>query len=83
MTKPTPFRRRRSREVAAYVLALSARFERMSKSKPWIRRRAQPERLGNHLQRLTQERPVVVFVMENLVADVIDEIDRKRSQFRD
>ncbi len=77
MTKPTPFRPRRSRELAAYVLALSARFERMSKSKPWTRPRAHPERFGNHLQRLTRERPVAVYVMENMVADVIDEIDQR------
>jgi hypothetical protein len=75
MTKLIPFRPRHQRE-AAYILALSARFERVSKTRPWTRPRAQPEKLGNHLQRLTRERPVVVFVMENLVADVIDEIDR-------
>jgi hypothetical protein len=75
MTNLIPFRPRRQREAAAYVLALSARLERSSKSTPWTRPRAQPESLGNHLQRLARERPVVVFVIEKIVADVIDLID--------
>ena len=76
MTKLIPFGPLRYHEVAVYVLALSARLEGFSKTKPWTRPREHPELLGNHLQRLIRHRPAVAFVIENIVADVIEEIDQ-------
>lgn len=77
MAKVIPFRSRRHRhEAAAYWLALSGRYERLSVSKPWLHPR-QPERLGNLLQRLAFARPSVVFVIENLVAEIVAELDRE------
>jgi hypothetical protein len=64
----------RVREAAAYALALSARWSRVSKVKPWLQPR-EPERLGNLLQRLAATRPAVVFVIENLVAEMLRQID--------
>ena len=70
-----PFRTRRNIEAAARsLLILSARFERSGKAKPWLDP-DEPERLGNLLQRLTLERPAVVFVFENLVAEVLRQLD--------
>jgi plasmid stabilization system protein ParE len=70
---PFPSRRRPRHEAAAYVLALSTRCERSS-APP--RRPREPERLGNLLQRLTRKRPAVVFVIEKVVADICDELER-------
>jgi len=64
----------RVREAAAYALALSARWSRVSKAKPW-RQPREPERLGNLLQQLATKRPAVVFVLENLVAEMLRQID--------
>jgi hypothetical protein len=65
----------RVREAAAYALALSARWSRVSKTKPW-RRPRQPERLGNLLQQLADKRPAVVFVIESLVAEMVKQLDQ-------
>jgi hypothetical protein len=74
MPKLIPFVPRRTREAAAYVLALSMRWSRLSKTQPWLHER-EPERLGNLLQRLIDERPAVVFVIESLVAEMVRQID--------
>jgi len=76
MAKVIPFQPRRSRrrEGAAYVLALSARWQRLSVAKPWLHPR-EPERLGNLLQRLALERPALVFVIESLVADIFAQLE--------
>jgi hypothetical protein len=72
MAKLLPFLTRRHRhDAAAYVLALSARYERMSKRQ---RPLDQPESLGNKLQRLTLKRPAIVIVIENLV-DMLEELE--------
>lgn len=62
------------REAAAYALALSARWSRVSKTKPWLRPE-RPEQLGNLLQQLADKRPAVVFVLENLVAEMLRQIE--------
>jgi len=77
MSKLIPFGPLRYREVAVYVLALSGRLEGFSKTKPWTRPRDHPELFGNHMQRLIRHRPVVAFVIENIVAKVIEEIDHE------
>lgn len=75
MAKLIPFRSRRQlREAAAYALALSARWQRLSKTKPWLRP-DQPERLGNLLQQLTAKRPAIVAVIESLVVEMLNQID--------
>lgn len=72
MSKLIPFQRR---SATAYALALTARLERVSKSKPWTRSHVRPERLGNLLQYLTAKRPAVVYVIESMVADIVAQID--------
>ena len=74
MGKVLRFRERRNSDTTAYVLALSARWERTSKTKPWLQRSAHPENLGNLLQCLAQRQPAIVFVIENLVADILDKL---------
>jgi hypothetical protein len=74
MPKLIPFGPRHTREAAAYVLALSRRWSRSSKTKPWLQAR-EPERLGNLLQRLAAKRPAVVFVIENLVAEMLKQLE--------
>jgi hypothetical protein len=73
MAQVIPFPR--ARDAAAYLLALSARWSRVSKEKPWLRPR-EPERLGNLLQQLTVKRPAVVFVIESLVVEMLRQIDQ-------
>jgi hypothetical protein len=76
MAKLIPFRRRRNREAAAYVLALSARLERSKLGSTWTPPADhQPERLGNLLQHLLTKRPALVFVLESIVAEMIALID--------
>lgn len=70
-----PFPPRRRHDTAAYVLALSARWTRVSKTQPWTAPRA-PEHLGNMLQLLTAKRPAIVFVLQNVVAEILAELDR-------
>lgn len=81
LAKVIPFHTRRSREAATYVLALSARWQRISKVKPWLHPRAQPERLGNLLQQLTVQQPAVVFVIEKVVADIVTQLEGTSSKF--
>lgn len=69
-----PFQPRRVHEAAAYALALSARWTRLSRGKPWLPAR-EPERLGNHLQRLAHTRPALVYVIENLVAEIVRQLE--------
>lgn len=68
-----PFRPRRNREAAAYVLALSARLERLNPGKSY--RSEHPERLGNLLQLLIEKRPSVVVAIENLVIEMIAQLE--------
>lgn len=68
-------RRNRSREAAAYVLALSARFERLNPGKSWLRP-AHPERLGNLLQVLIEKRPALVVAVESLVVEMLAQLDQ-------
>jgi hypothetical protein len=67
-------RRNRTREAAAYVLALSKRLERSSHDKSYHH----PEhhaRLGNLLQILIAKRPAVVFVIENIVVEMLAQLN--------
>jgi hypothetical protein len=75
MAKVIPFHvRHGSRDAATYTLALSARWQRLSKTRPWIHPR-QPERLGNLLQRLVRHDPAIVFVIEKVVADIVKQLE--------
>jgi len=74
MAKLIPFRTRRNcQEAAAYWLALSLRYERASKAKPW--RHARPEQLGNLLQQLVAKRPALLVVIESIVVEMLAQIE--------
>ena len=60
--------------TGANVLSLGTRWQRLSKTKPWLQP-AQPERLGNLLQQLTKRRPALVFVIERLVVEILAHLD--------
>lgn len=75
MATVIPFRRRRNREAAAYVRALSARLERLNGASSWNPPAShRPERLGNLLQQLVAKRPAMVFVIESIVVEILAEI---------
>lgn len=74
MAKILPFSAKRAREVATYALTLSARWQRSSKTKPWLPPR-RPERLGNLLQQLAAKRPAVVFVIEIIIVEMLRQLD--------
>ena len=78
MAKLLPFRTRRQQEItyAAYVLALGTRWQRLSPTKPWTRPRDRPEQLGNLLQQLAHDRPATLFVIENLVVEIVAQLER-------
>jgi len=61
--------------VAAYALKLCARWQRSRKGAPWTRPPDHPERLGNLLQRLITKEPELVFVIENIVAEMLDQLE--------
>lgn len=65
---------RHIRQAAAYSLTLSKRLETLSKTKPWLQPE-HPERLGNLLQQLTAKRPAIVFVIGNLVAEMLRQLE--------
>ncbi len=74
LTKLIPFPTRRNREVAAYALALSARYARLNNAKlPPLH----PENLGNMLQVLVTKRPAVVIAIGHIVAEMLAQIDRE------
>lgn len=74
LTNVIPFGTRTQR-AAAYGLSLARRWQRVSKTQPWLQPR-EPERLGNLLQRLTFDHPAAVLVIENLVAEMVAQIDK-------
>lgn len=76
MAKLIPFAPgHRKRDAAAYLLALSVRWQRSSKSRPWLQP-AHPEDLGNLLQQLTASHPGIVFVIGNLVAEMVAQLEK-------
>lgn len=76
MAKLIPFPARRLLRTSALVLNLAASWEITNKPDTWPNRPVPPERLGNMLQRLARKRPAAVLVLENLVADMLEQIDR-------
>lgn len=68
-----PFRQQRYRALAAYALKLSARWSRLNPGASFPP--PHPERLGNLLQRLTDQRPALVLVVENLVVEMLRQLD--------
>jgi hypothetical protein len=77
LSKLIPFRAARYHDAAAYLLALSTRFARTSKAKPWLPPR-DPEHLGNLLQRLARSHPAIVFVIANLVAEILRQVEHPK-----
>jgi hypothetical protein len=75
-TKLIPFPARRVQRFAARLLICSASRERLSPPLMWTDRPVPPEPLGNMLQRLALERPRVVLLLENIVADMLTTIDQ-------
>jgi len=76
MAKLIPFPARRVRRYAERLLILSASRESLSRPEVWTQRPVPSEPLGNMLQRLALQRPAVVLVLENIVADMLDQLDR-------
>lgn len=76
MNKPVPFPSRRVRRFAERLLILSSSRESLSRPVKWANRPVPPEPLGNMLQRLAQRRPATVLLLENIVADMLDQLDR-------
>lgn len=75
MAKLVPFPTRRVRRTAERLLILSVSRERLNKPVAWIDRPPPPEPLGNMLQRLALKRPAAVLVLENLVANMLEQLD--------
>ncbi len=75
MTNPIPFPARRVRRFAERLLISSATRERLSKP-TWTNGPAR-EPLGNLLQRLALHRPVAVLLLESIVAEMLEQIDRQ------
>ena len=69
------FPARRVKTYAAWLLNYSASRDRLSKPHAWIDRPVPPEPLGNMLQRLALERPVLVLLLENIAAEILAQIE--------
>jgi hypothetical protein len=71
-----PFPDRRRRETAAHALAIGARLERKHKrsrkATPWGDRSPNRESLVSMLMTLARIRPSVVYVLERMVAHILD-----------
>lgn len=76
MAKLIPFPARRIRRTAELLLLLSASHETLSRPKIWTNRPVPRESLGNMLQRLMLRRPAAVLVLENIVAEMLNQIER-------
>lgn len=76
MTNPIPFPARRIHSTAERLLILSASREMLSRPQVWINRPGPREPLGNMLQRLALIRPAAVLVLESVVADMLEQLDR-------
>jgi len=72
-----PFPARRVRRFAERLLSLSASPDQLRKPQLWIDRPVPPEPLGSMLQRLALHRPGLVLLFENVVADMLEELDRQ------
>jgi hypothetical protein len=75
MPKLIPFPASDVQTFAERLLILSASCDQLRKPEPWANRPAPPEALGNMLQRLALRRPLLVLVLENIVADVLAHAD--------
>jgi len=82
MTKLIPFPTQRVQRFAARLLILSASRELLSQPAPWADRPVPPEPLGNMLQRLALQRPAVVLLLQNIVADMLAKIEALDSTLR-
>jgi len=69
------FPARRVKTFAAWLLNSSACRTRLSKPTPWIARPIPSDPLGNMLQRLALLHPDAVLLLENIVADVLEQIE--------
>jgi len=76
MSKLIPFPARRVRQTAELVLLLTASPETFLKPAPWTNRPVPPEALGNLLQRLAVQRPVAILLLENIVAEMLERLER-------
>ncbi len=76
LTNLIPFPARRVQRTAERLLILSASRETLSRPEAWTNRPVPPESLGNMLQTLQRRRPAAVLVFENVVAEMLDQLDR-------
>jgi hypothetical protein len=70
------FPARRVKTYAAWLLNSTASRDQLSKPHAWIDRPVPPEPLGNMLQRLARERPVLVLLLENIAAELLAQLER-------
>jgi len=74
MTKLIRFPAARVQRFAVWLLICSASRESLSRPVVWANRPVPPEPLGNLLQRLALLRPATVLLLENVVADMLEQI---------
>lgn len=76
MAKLVPFPAQRVWQTAERLLILSASPERLNAPEAWPDRPVPPKPLGNMLQHLALLRPAAVLVLENVVANMLDQLDK-------
>jgi hypothetical protein len=76
MPKLIPFPADRVKKCADSLLICSASRETFSKPIKWADRPEPPEALGNMLQQLVRQRPAAVLLLENIVADMLEQLAR-------
>lgn len=74
MPKMIPFPFQHVQQSAASLLALTASHEKLKKPQVWVHHDPPPEPLGNMLQRLALRRPVMVLLIESIVAELLKQL---------
>lgn len=75
MPKLLPFPVQSVRQSATLLLAASRTLS-FSKPQPWANRPEPPETIGNLLQRLVVLQPAAYLLIENVVADMVEILER-------
>jgi len=74
MPKLIPFPTRHVQRCAARLVIWSASRDPLSKPAPWSDRPMPPASLGNMLQQLAKQRPVLVLLFESVVAEILAQL---------
>jgi hypothetical protein len=75
MTNLIPFPSTCVRRLAARLVSLTASRDTLSAPLVWRNRPTPPEQLGNMLQHLARRRPVLVLLVESIIAEALAQID--------